>query len=336
MATLDIPQALTGSLIDIADLGDLTIFPSTERCQHWGVYTANQQELACPCAGVDERLRKVFYLASEILQANFPLLIANQVLSFSQEEVAQAYEIAQAHAAGTLPRTDEEQNEEEQAEETVNEGEETAESTKEQAPKPAIPSPAAFAARFAPATSTHNEQQAEDTQSEPAPAEQSTPAPTRAAPAPAPMPGMFAKIKKSELTWRKPVYLLSPEERKESAETERIIDAPAPAALSPALPTPLTALPGVATRAQSDSLIIAEPETDDAPVRYIVRPELRRIMADIEMSHEKLVEVIEEGEREELTPWLSLYRHDDYLVEVNTVSHEVILIVDEYEDEEEL
>ncbi|MDO5750570.1 MAG: hypothetical protein Q4P78_05135 [Rothia sp. (in: high G+C Gram-positive bacteria)] len=328
MATLDIPQALTGPLIDIADLGDLTIFKPTERCQHWGVYTAAQDELACPCAGVDERLRKVFYLASEILQANFPLLIANQVLSFSQEEVAQAYELAQAHAAGTLPRDEEPGHEGPGEEEPREESAEEAETTQEQAPKPAIPSPAAFAARFAPAASTQSESGAEDTH------EQQQPAAANATPKPA--PGMFAKIKKSELTWRKPVYLQEAEEREEAAESERIIQAQEPAVVSPALPTPLTALPGVATRTQSDSLIIAEPETDDAPVRYIVRPELRRIMADIDMSHEKLVEVIEEGEREELTPWLSLYRHDDYLVEVNTVSHEVILIVDEYEDEEEL
>ncbi|MFC2775821.1 hypothetical protein, partial [Segatella oulorum] len=44
------PQSLVGSLIDIAQLKDITYYPANHRCAHWAVYSEDQTELLCPCA----------------------------------------------------------------------------------------------------------------------------------------------------------------------------------------------------------------------------------------------------------------------------------------------
>ena len=72
MVQLTIPQSLVGSLIDIAQLKDITYYPANHRCAHWAVYSEDQTELLCPCAPAESAsVEKLFSAASEILYKNF-------------------------------------------------------------------------------------------------------------------------------------------------------------------------------------------------------------------------------------------------------------------------
>ena len=107
MVQLTIPQSLVGSLIDIAQLTDITYYPANHRCAHWAVYSEDQTELLCPCAPAESAsVEKLFSAASEILYKNFRHRIENadDIVSFSTQEheevsAAQADEVV----TGSLP-----------------------------------------------------------------------------------------------------------------------------------------------------------------------------------------------------------------------------------------
>ena len=107
MVQLTIPQSLVGSLIDIAQLKDITYYPANHRCAHWAVYSEDQTELLCPCAPAESAsVEKLFSAASEILYKNFRHRIENadDIVSFSTQEheevsAAQADEVV----TGSLP-----------------------------------------------------------------------------------------------------------------------------------------------------------------------------------------------------------------------------------------
>lgn len=83
MVQLTIPQSLVGSLIDIAQLKDITYYPANHRCAHWAVYSEDQTELLCPCAPAESAsVEKLFSAASEILYKNFRHRIETPTILF--------------------------------------------------------------------------------------------------------------------------------------------------------------------------------------------------------------------------------------------------------------
>ena len=182
-------------------------------------------------------------------------------------------------------------------------------------------------------------------------------APTSAAPKPAvptpgtPSPGMF---RKSTLTYRPPrieEYLEGLRARQQAAEeaaqsvaaTEQapvdelpVLSQSLPSAPKPGAPVPATP---AATSAPAAKPVAAEPTgpraitTEDRERSYRLRPSLRARLERENISEELVRTILREGAAERLNDWTIRFTHDDYRVDVNTASAEVITVIDEYDAE---
>lgn len=227
------------------------------------------------------------------------------------------------------------------------------------APAPSVPEEASVEA---PAEAT-----AEKTVPVPTPATVTPAAPKPAAPKPvapkpavptpgAPSPGMF---RKSTLTYRPPrieEYLEGLRARQQAAEeaaeaaqsaagTEQapveerpVLSQSLPSA--PAVPKPSTPKPGAPVpAAPTPSAPAAEPvaaapraiTTEDRERSYRLRPSLRARLERENISEELVRTILREGEAERINDWTIRFTHDDYRVDVNTASAEVITVIDEYD-----
>ena len=207
------------------------------------------------------------------------------------------------------------------------------------APKPAAPKPVA-----------------------PKPAAPTSTAPKPAAPTPgAPSPGMF---RKSTLTYRPPrieEYLEGLRARQQAAEEAAeathtaVASEQAPVeelpVLSQSLPsaptTPKTNVPKPSApkpgapmpAASAPSAPVAEPvaaapraiTAEDRERSYRLRPSLRARLERENISEELVRTILREGEAERINDWTIRFTHDDYRVDVNTASAEVITVIDEYD-----
>ncbi len=171
-------------------------------------------------------------------------------------------------------------------------------------------------------------------------------APKPAAPTPgAPSPGMF---RKSTLTYRPPrieEYLEGLRARQQAAEaaeaaqsaaaTEQaaVEDQPvlaqslpsAPAAPKPSAPKP--SAPAAEPVAAAPRGVTAE----DRERSYRLRPSLRERLERENISEELVRTILREGEAERINDWTIRFTHDDYRVDVNTASAEIITVIDEYD-----
>lgn len=195
----------------------------------------------------------------------------------------------------------------------------------------------------------------------PKPAAPKPAVPKPAAPTPgAPSPGMF---RKSTLTYRPPrieEYLEGLRTRQQAAEAAEAThtavsseQAPveelpvlsqslpgAPAAPKPSAPKPAAPEPGAPKpAAPTPSAPAAEPATvapraitaEDRERSYRLRPSLRARLERENISEELVRTVLREGEAERINDWTIRFTHDDYRVDVNTASAEVITVIDEYD-----
>lgn len=222
-------------------------------------------------------------------------------------------------------------------------------------PAPSVPEEASVEA---PAEAT-----AEKTAPIPTPATVAPAAPKPAAPTPGtPSPGMF---RKSTLTYRPPrieEYLEGLRTRQQTAEAAEATHtavsseqapveelpvlsqslpgapaapkqsapkpaAPKPGAPMPAAPAPST--PAVEPVAAAPHAITAE----DRERSYRLRPSLRARLERENISEELVRTILREGAAERLNDWTIRFTHDDYRVDVNTASAEVITVIDEYDAE---
>ena len=191
-------------------------------------------------------------------------------------------------------------------------------------------------------------------------------APKPAAPTPgAPSPGMF---RKSTLTYRPPrieEYLEGLRARQQAAEAAEAThtavsseqapveespvlsqslpgapatpkpSAPKPAALKPVAPEPGAPMPAAPT----PSTPAAEPvaavpraiTAEDRERSYRLRPSLRARLERENISEELVRTILREGEAERINDWTIRFTHDDYRVDVNTASAEIITVIDEYD-----
>lgn len=197
----------------------------------------------------------------------------------------------------------------------------------------------------------------------PEPAAPKPAAPKPAVPTPgAPSPGMF---RKSTLTYRPPrieEYLEGLRARQQAAEeaeeaaqsvaaTEQApVDEspvlsqslPSAPAVKPTAPKPAAPKPGAPMPAASaPSAPVAEPvaaapraiTAEDRERSYRLRPSLRARLERENISEELVRTILREGEAERINDWTIRFTHDDYRVDVNTASAEVITVIDEYDAE---
>ncbi|WP_049327327.1 hypothetical protein [Rothia mucilaginosa] len=230
-----------------------------------------------------------------------------------------------------------------------------------QAPAPA-PTPAPSAPEEAPV-----EAPAEATTGEtvPTPATVAPAAPKPAAPKPAapkpvaptpgaPSPGMF---RKSTLTYRPPrieEYLEGLRARQQAVEAAEATHtavsseqapaeelpvlsqaAPTAAAPKPAAPKPGAPKPAAPTpSAPAAEPVAAAPRAITAEDRerpYRLRPSLRARLERENISEELVRAILREGKAERINDWTIRFTHDDYRVDVNTASAEIITVIDEYD-----
>ena len=207
---------------------------------------------------------------------------------------------------------------------------------------------------------------AEKTVPVPAPATVTSAAPKPAAPKPtasmpatpkpavptpgAPSPGMF---RKSTLTYRPPrieEYLEGLRARQQAAEAAEathtaVANEQAPVeelpVLSQSLPsaptTPKTSAPKPSAPKPATQPVAAEPTAprgvseEDRERSYRLRPSLRARLERENISEELVRTILREGAAERLNDWTIRFTHDDYRVDVNTASAEVITVIDEYD-----
>ena len=221
-------------------------------------------------------------------------------------------------------------------------------------PAPSVPEEASVEA---PAEAT-----AEKTAPIPTPATVAPAAPKPAAPKPAaptpgtPSPGMF---RKSTLTYRPPrieEYLEGLRARQQAAEaaapeaaqsvagTEQvsaeelpvlsqaapIATVPKPAAPKPGAPKPAAPTPS-APAAEPAPVAPRAITTEDRERPYRLRPSLRARLERENISEELIRTILREGEAERINDWTIRFTHDDYRVDVNTASAEIITVIDEYD-----
>ena len=223
-----------------------------------------------------------------------------------------------------------------------------------QAPSPALGVPEEASVE-APAEAT-----AEKTVPTPAtvtPAAPKPSAPKPVAPTPgAPSPGMF---RKSTLTYRPPrieEYLEGLRARQQAAEeaaeaaaaesnqsAEATEQAPveeqpvlaqslpsAPATPKPSAPKPVAPKPS----APAAEPVPATPRgvtAEDRERNYRLRPSLRDRLERENISEELVRTILREGAAERINDWTIRFTHDDYRVDVNTASAEIITVIDEYD-----
>lgn len=206
------------------------------------------------------------------------------------------------------------------------------------APEPTVPKPAA-----------------------PKPATPTSAVPKPAAPTPgAPSPGMF---RKSTLTYRPPrieEYLEGLRARQQAAEaaapeaaqsvagTEQVsaeelpvlsqaaptAAAPKPAAPKPGAPKPAAPTPSTPATQSAVEPVAAAPRTittEDRERSYRLRPSLRARLERENISEELVRTILRDGEAERINDWTIRFTHDDYRVDVNTASAEIITVIDEYD-----
>lgn len=188
----------------------------------------------------------------------------------------------------------------------------------------------------------------------PKPAVPKPAAPKPVAPTPgAPSPGMF---RKSTLTFRPPrieEYLEGLRTRQQATEAAEathtavsseqapveelpVLSQSLPSAPKPGAPVPATP---AATSAPAAKPVAAEPTgpraitAEDRERSYRLRPSLRARLERENISEELVRTILREGAAERLNDWTIRFRHDDYRVDVNTASAELITVVDEYEAE---
>lgn len=197
----------------------------------------------------------------------------------------------------------------------------------------------------------------------PKPATSEPAAPKPAAPKPAvptpgaPSPGMF---RKSTLTYRPPrieEYLEGLRARQQAAEeaaqsvaateqapvdelpvlSQSLPSAPVaePTAPKPAAPKPGAPMPAASTpSAPAAEPVAAAPRAitaEDRERSYRLRPSLRARLERENISEELVRTILREGEAERINDWTIRFTHDDYRVDVNTASAEVITVIDEYD-----
>ena len=231
-----------------------------------------------------------------------------------------------AQAPAPAPSVPEEATVEAPAEATTEETVPTPTTVAPAAPKPAAPKPAV-----------------------PKPA-----APKPVAPTPgAPSPGMF---RKSTLTFRPPrieEYLEGLRTRQQATEAAEathtavsseqapveelpVLSQSLPSAPKPGAPVPATP---AATSAPAAKPVAAEPTgpraitAEDRERSYRLRPSLRARLERENISEELVRTILREGAAERLNDWTIRFTHDDYRVDVNTASAEVITVIDEYDAE---
>ena len=211
------------------------------------------------------------------------------------------------------------------------------------APEPTVPKPAA-----------------------PKPATPTSAVPKPAAPTPgAPSPGMF---RKSTLTYRPPrieEYLEGLRARQQAVEAAEAThtavsseqapveelpvlsqslpgapavpkpSAPKPAALKPVAPEPGAPMPAAPTPSTpAAEPVAAAPRAitaEDRERSYRLRPSLRARLERENISEELVRTILREGEAERINDWTIRFTHDDYRVDVNTASAEIITVIDEYD-----
>ena len=211
------------------------------------------------------------------------------------------------------------------------------------APEPTVPKPAA-----------------------PKPATPTSAVPKPAAPIPgAPSPGMF---RKSTLTYRPPrieEYLEGLRARQQAAEAAEAThtavsseqepveelpvlsqslpsapavpkpSAPKPAALKPVAPEPGAPMPAAPTpstpAAEPVAAALRAITAEDRERSYRLRPSLRARLERENISEELVRTILREGEAERINDWTIRFTHDDYRVDVNTASAEIITVIDEYD-----
>ena len=360
MAQLSIPQSLIGTLIDIADLGTLDYFPPTERCAHWSLYDAHRQELLCPCApAANTTAEKLFEAAAKILYENFPRYIDSpeEIIPYtSRQELIAALRRGDEKTSDSKPLK-EEQNDLQATETTADS---TAEAPVAEANEGAVSEDAVVSAAATPKPAA------------PKPAAPTSAAPTSAAPKPAvpipgaPSPGMF---RKSTLTYRPPrieEYLESLRARQQTAEAAEathteasseqapveelpVLSQPLPSAPAapetsvpkPSKPKPAAPIPTAtaAISAPATQPVTTEPTAprgvseEDRERSYRLRPSLRARLERENISEEIVRTILRKGAVEQLNDWTIRFTHDDYRVDVNTASAEIITVIDEYDAE---
>lgn len=196
----------------------------------------------------------------------------------------------------------------------------------------------------------------------PKPAAPKPAAPKPAAPTPgAPSPGMF---RKSTLTFRPPrieEYLEGLRARQQAAEaaeathtavsseqapveelpvlSQSLPSAPAAPKLSapkPGAPKPAAPIPSTPATQSAVEPVAAAPRSvtaEDRERSYRLRPSLRARLERENISEELVRTILREGAAERLNDWTIRFTHDDYRVDVNTASAEVITVIDEYDAE---
>ena len=229
-------------------------------------------------------------------------------------------------------------------------------------PAPSVPEEASVEA---PAEATAEKTAPIPTPATAAPAALKPAAPKPAAPTPGtPSPGMF---RKSTLTYRPPrieEYLEGLRARQQAAEaaeathtavaseqapveelpvlSQSLPSAPAapetntpkPSAPKPAAPVP--AAPAALSEPAAQP-VAAEPTAprgvseEDRERSYRLRPSLRARLERENISEELVRTILREGEAERINDWTIRFTHDDYRVDVNTASAEVITVIDEYD-----
>lgn len=194
-----------------------------------------------------------------------------------------------------------------------------------EAPKPSVPKPSA---PVAPAPL--------EVSSETRPA-----APKPPAPSAAPSPSMF---RKASLTYRPPQieeYLQGLRARQQAAEqaTEQNAAPENIASDTPSTPTPMPVPSAGAARTATKNVAPEAPTrptgvtAEDRERAYRIRPGLRQRMEREGLTEDLVRTVLREGTAERVNDWTIRFRHDDYRVDVNTASAELITVVDEYEAE---
>ena len=106
--------------------------------------------------------------------------------------------------------------------------------------------------------------------------------------------------------------------------------APKPAAPKPGAPMPAASTPS----APAAEPVAAAPRAitaEDRERSYRLRPSLRARLERENISEELVRTILCEGEAERINDWTIRFTHDDYRVDVNTASAEVITVIDEYD-----
>ena len=193
----------------------------------------------------------------------------------------------------------------------------------------------------------------------PKPAVPKPAAPKPVAPTPgAPSPGMF---RKSTLTYRPPrieEYLEGLRARQQAVEAAEATHtavsseqapaeelpvlsqaaptaaAPKPAAPKPGAPKPAAPTPSTPATQSAVEPVAAAPRTittEDRERSYRLRPSLRARLERENISEELVRTILRDGEAERINDWTIRFTHDDYRVDVNTASAEIITVIDEYD-----